>query len=390
MAEILSKIFIKNHADLSDSAVRKAYGTMSGGVGIAVNVILALTKLLLGAFTASIAITADGFNNLSDAGASLITLISFRLSSRPADKEHPFGHARFEYIAAMVVSFLILHVGFDLFVDSLGVCFGFSSGMITDMGNVTFVLLVLSILLKLWLGLFYRKIGKKIGSKVIAAASKDSIVDSISTGAALLSAIAIRLWGWVILDAVVGIAVSVLIIVAGCQIFNETKNSLLGEAPVKEVRTDIEKIVKRYPDIIGMHDLLIHNYGPNKFIASFHAEVDGSKDIYALHDMIDNAEREIKSSLGIACTIHMDPIAENDEATNNLRQMLNGVIKDMGADYKIHDFRVVIGKTHTKLIFDLVLPYDDSGDDSELIDRISACVLKKAPEHYCVITIDRE
>ncbi len=390
MTEILSKIFIKNHENLSDPSVRKAYGTMSGGIGIAVNMILALTKLLLGALTASIAITADAFNNLSDAGASFITLISFRLSARPADKEHPFGHARLEYIAAMVVSFLILHVGFDLFVDSLGILFGFSQGARSNMGIITYALLAASILLKLWLGLFYRKIGKRIGSDVIFAASKDSIVDSISTGAALASAVLIKLWGFVMLDAIVGIAVSLLIIIAGCRIFNDTKNSLLGEAPVKEVKVGIERIVKSYPEIIGMHDLLVHNYGPNRFIASFHAEVDGSKDIYVLHDMIDNAEREIKASLGIACTIHMDPIAKDDENTNSLYAMLGNIIREFGLEYKIHDFRVVIGKTHTKLIFDLVLPYDDKNDESELVERISRAVLENAPEHYCVITVDRE
>ena len=285
---------------------------------------------------------------------------------------------------------MILHVGFDLLVDSIGIFFGFSKGVRSDIEIITFAILALSILLKLWLGLFYRKIGKKIGSDVIFAASKDSIVDSISTGAALVSSILIKLWGLVILDAIVGVAVSLLIIVAGCQIFNDTKNSLLGEAPVKEVKVGIEKIVKSYPDIIGMHDLLVHNYGPNRFIASFHAEVDGSEDIYALHDMIDNAEREIKASLGIACTIHMDPIAKDDENTNKLKAMVDEVIADLGLKYKIHDFRVVVGRTHTKLIFDLVLPYDDKSNESELIDRINTAVLENAREHYCVITIDRE
>lgn len=390
MTEILSRFFVKDHDDLNSPAVRKAYGTMSGAVGIAVNVILAFTKLLLGIFTSSIAITADAFNNLSDAGASFVTLISFHLSARPADREHPFGHARFEYIASMAVSFLVLYVGVDLLTDSGKILFGFSDGMRSDIGIATFVLLVLSILLKLWLGVFYRKIGKKINSKVIFAASKDSIVDSISTGAALVSAILVKLCGFALLDAIVGVGVSVLIIVAGAQIFNDTKNALLGEAPVKEVASEIESIVKSYPDIIGMHDLLIHNYGPNKFIASFHAEVDGSKDIYVLHDMIDNTEREIKSKLGIACTIHMDPIAKDDVNVQRLRGILDEVMSELRLSYKIHDFRVVIGKTHTNLIFDLVLPYDDNTDENALIERLGESVWAKVPEHYCVITIDRE
>ena len=390
MTEILSRFFVRDHDDVNSPTVRKAYGTLSGGVGIAVNIILAFTKLILGIATSSIAITADAFNNLSDAGASFVTLISFRLSARPADREHPFGHARFEYIASMAVSFLILHVGVDLLIDSVKILFGFSDGVRSDIGAATFALLVLSILLKLWLGLFYRKIGKKINSKVIFAAAKDSIVDSISTGAALVSAILTKLCGFAMLDAIVGVGVSVLIIVAGAQIFNDTKNSLLGETPVKEVASEIEKIVKSYPDIIGMHDLLIHNYGPNKFMASFHAEVDGSKDIYSLHDMIDNTEREIKSRLGISCTIHMDPIAKDDVNVQRLRGILDTVMLELGLLYKIHDFRVVIGKTHTKLIFDLVLPYDYDTDENAVIERIGKLILRKAPEHYCVITIDRE
>ena len=390
MTEILSKIFIKSNGDIMDPAVRKSYGTMSGAVGIAVNVILAVTKLILGMFTASVSITADAFNNLSDAGSSFITLISFRLSSKPADREHPFGHARFEYIASMVVAFLILHVGADLLFESMGTLLGFSEGIRSDIGVGVFILLAASMLLKLWLGLFYSKIGKKINSEVIFAASKDSVVDSVSTGATLISAITVKLFDFVILDALVGIGVSVLIIVMGCKIFNEAKNLLLGNAPSKEVYDNINKIAKAYPDILAIHDLLVHNYGPNRFVASFHAEVDGTKDIYSLHDTIDSLEREIKESLGIACTIHMDPMATNDENTIKLREMLESIVHSLGESYKIHDFRVGAGRTQTKLIFDLVLPYGDPTNEVQIIKTINDEVMKKAPKHYCVITIDRE
>ena len=390
MTEILSRIFVKDPNNISSPSVRKAYGTMAGGVGVAVNVILAVIKFALGAFTGSIAIVADAFNNLSDAGASFVTLISFRLSAKPADREHPFGHARFEYIASMVVSFLILHVGFDLLLDSGKILLGFSDGIRQDISTLTFLLLGASIILKLWLGMFYRNIGKRIKSNVIFAASKDSIVDSISTGATVITAVVVKVCGFALLDAIVGVGVSILIIVAGCQIFNETKNALLGESPVKEIECEIEKIVKSYSEIIGIHDLLIHNYGPNRFIASFHAEVDGSKDIYELHDMIDNAEREIKSKLGIACTIHMDPIAKDDANVQALRTVLDGVMVDLEIECKIHDFRVVIGKTHTKLIFDIVLPYGYKTDEGALIEKISSAVSVCLPEHYCVITVDRE
>lgn len=390
MTELLSKIFIKNHNDYKNPITRKKYGTMSSGVGIATNLLLAFIKLIAGLLASSMAIIADGFNNLSDAGSSLITLISFKLSAKPADKEHPFGHARFEYIASMIVSFLILLVGFELLCGSLEIVTGLSESEQTAINNVTFVILAVSIVLKLWLGIFYRKIGKRIDSKIIMATSADSLTDSISTGAVLVSSIVIKLTGFVLLDAIVGIGVSIIILIAGIKILNETKNALLGEAPVQEIVDDIKTIVEEYPDIIGMHDLLVHNYGPGRFIASFHAEVDGKKDIYMLHDMIDNAEREIKEKLGIACTIHLDPIVTDDDNINRLHTLVKEVMSECGFDYHIHDFRVVIGNTHTNLIFDVVLPFDSKITEKELIEKISAAVLKKSENHFCVITVDRE
>ncbi len=390
MTEIISKIFVKNHKDYKNPDVRKSYGTMSSGVGIVTNIILALIKLLAGFLASSVAIIADAFNNLSDAGSSLITLISFKLSAKPADKEHPFGHARFEYIASMIVSFLILLVGFELFVGSLEIVLGISEGEKTVINELTFVILSISIALKLWLGIFYRGIGKKIDSKIIMATSTDSLTDSISTGAVLVSSVVIKLTGLVILDAIVGIGVSVIIIIAGIKILNETKNALLGEAPVQEIVDDIKTVVESYPDIIGMHDLLVHNYGPGRFIASFHAEVDGAKDIYMLHDMIDNAEREIKEKLGIACTIHLDPIVTDDEDVTRLKDFINEVMAELEFNYHIHDFRVVIGNTHTNLIFDVVLPFDAPVTEKELISRIESHVSEKKPNHFCVITVDRE
>lgn len=390
MTELLSKIFIKNYKDYKNPTVRKKYGTMSSGVGIATNMLLAIIKLFAGLLASSMAIIADGFNNLSDAGSSLITLISFKLSAKPADKEHPFGHARFEYIASMIVSFLILLVGFELFAGSFEIVLGLAESEKTIINEITFVILAISIVLKLWLGIFYRKIGKRIDSKIIMATSTDSLTDSISTGAVLVSSIIIKLTGFVLLDAIVGIGVSVIIIVAGIKILNETKNALLGEAPVQEIVDDIQKIVESYPEIIGMHDLLVHNYGPGRFIASFHAEVDGKKDIYMLHDMIDNAEREVKEKLGIDCTIHLDPIVTDDEDVNRLKAFINEVMCELGFNYHIHDFRVVIGNTHTNLIFDVVLPFDAEVTEKEIVKIISEAVSKRKPDHYCVITVDRE
>ena len=390
MTKLLTRLFIKNYKDHTNPTVRKKYGTLSSSVGIATNFLLALLKLTAGLLSSSVAIIADALNNLSDAGASVITLISFKLSSKPADKDHPYGHARMEYVASMIVSFLVILVGFELLKDSFGALISQDSAKKIEITALTFIILSVSIILKLWLGFFYIKIGKTIDSSVIKATATDSITDSISTLAVLASSLVIKLTGWQLFDSVVGLAVSVVIIVAGAKILNETKNLILGEAPVHEVVDSIMKITEEYPEIIGVHDLLVHNYGPRNFIASFHAEVDGKEDIYHLHDMIDNAERTIKERLGISCTIHMDPIVTDDEAVLALKSFLHETLVEAGLDYPIHDFRTVVGKTHTNLIFDIVLPFESKITEDELSGKISSLVHSKRKDCYCVINIDRD
>ncbi len=389
MTELLSRLFVKNHKNYNDEGVRKSYGTLASVVGVVTNFILAIFKLIVGIIASSVAITADALNNLSDAGSSVITFISFKISSKPADKDHPFGHARMEYISSMIVSFLILLVGAELLLDSGKIILGLKESENTDISLFTIIILSASILLKLWLGLFYNQIGKKINSGVIRASATDSLSDSVSTVAVLVSAIIIKITDFQLLDAIVGIAVSVLILVAGAKILNETKNALLGEAPVDGVTEGIEKIIAEFPDIIGIHDMMVHNYGPNKFIASLHAEADGSKDIYLLHDMIDNAERRIKEELGIACTIHLDPIVTDDERVNELKSFLEKTIKETELNFAIHDFRTVIGETHTNLIFDVVLPFEATKSEDEVKEIISNAVHQKRSNCYCVITVDR-
>ena len=389
MTKLLIKLFIRNGNNPEDAVVRKKYGTFSSIVGICVNFVLALIKFMAGVLSNSVAIIADSLNNLSDAGASVITLISFKLSAKPADKDHPFGHARFEYIASMIVSFIIILVGLELLMDSAASLINPSDETKTNVDTLTFAILIASIILKIWLGLFYLKIGKTINSSVIKASATDSITDSVSTVAVLVSTIIIKYTGWQIADAIVGVAVSLVIIIAGAKILNETKNAILGEAPVDEVVKNIMQITEEYPDIIGVHDLMVHNYGPKNFIASLHAEVDGKKDIYELHDMIDNAERTIKQRLGIACTIHMDPIVTDDETVNELREFLLNTLSEEGLDFHIHDFRTVVGVTHTNLIFDIELPFESKYSDSEIIDRISGLIHSKRENVYCVISVDR-
>ena len=390
MTELLSKIFVKNHRQTNNPKVRKAYGSLSSTVGISVNLFLSLIKLFIGIVCASSAIIADALNNLSDAGSSIITLVSFKMSAKPADRDHPFGHARIEYIASMVISFLILLVGFETLTNSVSVLIGFSESEPVVFSYVSIIILSLSILFKLWLALFYRTIGKRIESAVIKASCVDSLTDCISTSAVLVSAIVIKLTNFQLIDTIVSIGVSITIIIAGVKILNETKNSLLGEAPVEEQLRDIDRIISEYPEVIGVHDLIIHNYGPNHYIASFHAEVDGAQDIYALHDTIDNIEKRIHQELNITCTIHMDPIVTDDKTVNELKEFLSDVVKeDFSNEFTFHDFRVVIGATHTNLIFDILLPFESKETAESITTKVCDAVNKRKENCYCVITVDR-
>ncbi len=389
MTELLSKLFIKNYNEPEKPRVRKSYGTMASVVGIIVNLILSALKLFIGIITASVAITADALNNLSDSGASCISLISFKLSSKPADRKHPFGHARIEYISSMIVSFIILLVGFELLFDSVKSIISPNEIEKPEISVITIIILSASILGKLWLSLFYRKIAKKIDSSVIKAAGSDSLNDCISTAAVLASSVVIMLTDILIVDAIVGLGVSALIIYAGIKILNETKNSLLGEAPVDSVINDIKRIANEEPVVLGIHDMIVHNYGPGKYVSSFHAEVDGKQDIYMLHDKIDNLERKIIDELDILCTIHLDPIITDDERINELRIFTEETIKELYSDIGIHDFRAVIGETHTNLIFDIEVPYEYGTDLHSIVEKIKSAVNVKNPKVFCVITADR-
>ena len=389
MTELLSKLFVKDHENISNPKVRTAYGTFSSIVGIIINFLLAGGKLLAGFLSGSVAVTADAVNNFSDAGSSAVSLVSFKIAAKPADKDHPFGHARIEYVASLIVSFLILHVGLDLLTDSAKTILGLSESSGIDVTALTIVILSCSILFKLWLGVFYRNIGKKIDSSVILASSADCFSDCISTTAVLICSIVIKLTDFAIIDAIVGLIVSLLILWAGIKILNETKNSILGEAPVEETVTAIEEIAKRYPEIVGIHDMLVHNYGSNHFIASFHAEVDSEQNVFHLHDVVDNVEMQIGKELGIACTIHMDPIALNDAEVNELKEFAISVIKSIDESITIHDFRAVIGDTHTNIIFDIVLPFESEFSPKSIKELISKKIAEQRSNVNCVITVDR-
>lgn len=388
MTDLLIRKFIKDHNNPTDPIVREKYGVFSSIVGIVTNLILAAIKLIAGILSSSIAIIADALNNLSDAGSSIISFVSFKIAAKPADKEHPFGHARIEYVSSMIVSFLILIVGFELMTSSVS---GLINQSVTklEVTSITYTILSISILLKLWLGMFYRKVAKKIDSSVVSAAAADSFSDCASTSAVLVSSIIVGLTDLWYIDSIVGLAVSIMIMIAGVKILNETKNSLLGEAPIKEVVDSIKSTVEKYPEVVGIHDMLVHNYGPKTYIVSFHAEVDGSQDIYELHDAIDNIEREINQDLRILCTIHMDPIVTHDETVNELRSFTMETVKEIRPEASIHDFRTVIGQTHTNLIFDIVLPFDIKESPETIVEDVKKAILAKRNNCFCVITVDR-
>lgn len=379
----------KNNTDKNNPIFRKKYGEFASIIGIIANFILVCIKLFVGFFVSSVAIVADGFNNLSDAGTSFVSLVSFKISSKPADKQHPFGHARMEYISSMIVSFFIMLVGFELFTDSGKKVISLGEGVSLNITLAAMISLAVSIIIKLLLGIFYFSVSKTIDSSVVKASAVDSLSDCIATAAILVSTIIIKYTGFVLLDSIVGLAVSLLIILAGAKILIETKNKLLGEAPVDDTVNAILKIVDRYPEIIGVHDMMVHNYGPRTFISSFHAEVDGKGDFMHLHDMIDNCEKEISENLGILCTIHLDPIITDDESVIKYKEIVRETLSEINMEYPMHDFRVVMGETHTNLIFDIVLPFELKISEKDILEKISSEIRKKDSTIFPVITIDR-
>jgi len=386
MTGLLPRLFIRDHENTKSPKVRAAYGVLSGIVGIFVNLLLFTGKFIAGTVSGSIAISADAFNNLSDAGSSIVSLVSFRIAAKPADRDHPFGHARIEYIASMIVSFLILIVGFEIVSDSVKKIISRESTLVFEVLSV--VVLSVSILAKLWLAFFNYRLSKKIGSDVMRATAVDSLSDTLSTTAVLVATLIFRFTG-VDIDAWVGLAVALFIFWAGIRILRETQNSLLGEAPVKEVTDGIEAIVSGYPAILGVHDMMVHSYGPGHTFASFHAEVDGADDVFESHDVIDEIERRICEELSIVCTIHMDPINTDDELTTSLREETSELVREIDGRITVHDFRVVTGVTHTNLIFDVAVPFELKMTATEIKDAVAEKIRERHENYYAVVTVDR-
>ena len=385
MISILSKIFIKNKDGMSESQSRSAYGTLCCIVGILLNIVLFGIKYFAGVISSSIAITADAFNNLSDAGSSVITLAGLRLSERKPDKDHPFGHGRIEYLSGLAVSVIIILVGVELLRTSVDKIINPAE---TETSIVSIIILICSVVVKGYMFFYNNKIGKKINSAGMKATALDCIGDAVATSVVLVSAV-ISYFTELKIDGWCGLLVSLFIVYAGVRSVKETVNPLLGMPPEKEFIDEIKRIVKSFDMILDIHDLIVHDYGPGRVVVSLHAEVSGKENIYDLHEVIDNAEQKLYQELNCIAVIHMDPIETDNEVSVRMRDDVAKAVKLFNNDVSIHDFRMVPGKGHTNLIFDVVVPHDVKLPDKEIKNRICNIISDNFRGCNAVVNIDR-
>lgn len=386
MIQLLARVFIKNQEDVENPKVRQAYGVLCGTVGIVLNILLFAGKWLAGFLSGSIAITADAFNNLSDAGSSVLTLIGFHLSGQKPDQKHPFGHGRMEYISGLFVSVAILIMAVELIQSSVHKLIHPEA---IEGSPLILAILMVSVCVKVYMAYYNKKIGKKINSAAMAATAADSMSDTIATSAVLFSTV-ISMAAGVNLDGWCGLLVGVFILYSGVQALKDTVDPLLGQAPDKALVEQIQSLVTSYPVVQGIHDMMIHDYGSGRRIVSLHAEVDAKGDILKIHDEIDNIERKLRETLNCHATIHMDPVEADNEEVRKLRLQTAKLIAGMELNLSIHDFRVVKGETHTNLIFDVVVPFECPLKDSEVIEKIEEGIQQYPGNYYAVIQIDRD
>lgn len=362
MAKLLMKLAVKNSNDR-----RKSLGTLSGVFGITCNILLCIFKFVVGSVSGSVSITADAVNNLSDAGSGIVTIAGARLSSKPVDKEHPFGHGRAEYISALIVSFLIFIMGFELAKSSIEKII---NPVEIKFSIIYIVVLSAAILVKLYMAYFNNILYKETDNINLKAVRQDSLNDCIATGATIIALVVSSLTPFKRADGIIGLFVAVVIFLSGIDIVKDILNNLMGKAPDKRLVDDIERLMLEEELIVGVHDLIIHDYGPGRIIASAHAEVPSTVDITEIHDVIDNVERKISKELNIVICIHMDPIVMNDEEIEKYKQITNNILDSMEGSYSFHDFKMVKGPTHTNLIFDLVAPYDKTKTSSDVLNEL--------------------
>ena len=392
MLKFLAKMFIKTPREYDDPTTRRAYGVLCGAIGILLNILLFAGKFIAGSLAKSVAVTADAFNNLADAGSSVITMIGFRLAGQKPDKEHPFGHGRFEYIAGLLVSAAIILMGVELLKTSVEKII---APQAVEFSVLTALILVFSVAVKIHLAGEYCSLGKKLASPALAAAARDSLSDSIATAVVLVSSavghfLRINIDGWC------GAAVAVFVLRAGIMSVRDTLAPLLGTEPDPEFVKRINDIVLSYPEISAIHDLIIHDYGPGRQIISLHAEMptESGSDIFKLHDIVDNAERRLRQELGCDATIHLDPVAAEDEQTQMLHERMEAALFEINSGLTMHDFRIVPGPTHTNLIFDVVVPYDNKMPQAEILEKIEYAAAelpsgKNGGKYYADVRFDR-
>ncbi len=386
MTNFLVKTFVKDYEKTDNLKVRERYGTLSSVVGIVCNIILFVAKFAMGTLAGSIAIISDGFNNLSDCASCVVTLFGYKMATKPADKDHPFGHGRVEYLTSLVIAIVIIMVGFELFTGSIDKVLHPTK---VTFSYVVLATLIISIVVKVWMGLFNRKLGKKINSSVMLATSKDSMNDVVATSATVVALVA-SMWTDAPIDGIMGIVVSLFILLSGFDIVKETVDELLGQPADEELVTKLSEMVEENPYALGMHDLIIHSYGPGNLIGSVHIEVDGKGNIMEIHDVIDELERDIYEELGVRMTIHMDPVEMDNELLNECKNMMIGIVKNINKDLSLHDFRMVTGPSHTNLIFDLVVPHDCKLNEKDIKTAINDSLKDKEVKYYTVITFERE
>lgn len=379
------KKFIKDYSNVTNAKVRKAYGNLASIIGIVMNLLLFVAKFVIGTLFSSVSIVGDAVNNLSDAGSCLISLISFKLSSKPDDKEHPFGHARIEYLSSLLVSGIIIYLSITLFKDSVQKIIHPGAA---EVSAIMIVVLLLSILAKFFLYKLNKDLGNKISSKVMLAAAADSLSDVMATGAVLLSMIISPIIHYS-LDGIMGVVVALIIFKSGLEIVKDSLDVLLGGTPSEETVKLISDFIMKYDCVLGIHDLVVHDYGPSKLFASVHAEVNASMDFVECHDVIDNIERDMHEKYGINLVIHMDPIVVDDKVTNTTRSQIKVIIKDIDPSLSFHDFRMVAGESHTNLIFDVVVPYEYKHDFDFIKEEINKKVFALSNKYRTVITFER-
>lgn len=386
MIKVLAGLFIKNNSDYKDVKVREAYGVLCGAVGIALNLLLFAVKFFAGTVSKSIAITADAFNNLSDAGSSVVTMIGFKLAGQKPDLEHPFGHGRMEYLSGLAVSILILLMGVELLKTSVQKII---TPQIPENSVVVVVILVLSVVIKLYMGVYNRVYAKKIESAAMDATSKDSFSDSVSTGVVLLAIIVGSIFG-IAIDGWCGLIVALLIIKTGVDSVKDTVGPLLGQPADEEFVDKISSIVKEHSIVLGIHDLVVHDYGPGRLMISLHAEVPYKEDIMVIHDEIDIIEAELRMKLNCEAVIHMDPVVTDDEEVNATKKKVEEIINAFDPILHFHDFRMVKGLTHTNLIFDIVAPFKYKLSDDELKKTIATKIYEYNNQLFSVIMVDHD